>query len=259
VLQTFKDAASATALIGVSFYLWRIAYNSSDWAVLALLPLALVVFVGFWPLMLAPWKARLKVILRETSPLSQILTGKIRATLLSVAFTLVTIIVLAWQALSATLAVNAIMLAAVFASGFIFSVGQRLLVRHFYQPFARVIATNLVTWVVALPLMLIIAITTWGWSPIHNTMLDANFLEALQIGMENLPTRRGWISEVLAVPYAFESAKFWAIIQIKNYPQVATLFSALFSLDAALYSFILCRVSIVVTQFVENNVSKEIE
>lgn len=252
MLHSLKAAVAATLFTGLSLYIWRLAFEFSDWAAVALLPLALIIFVGFWPLTLQPWRARLRVALREDSPLSHILTGKIRALILSVPFTAISVVLLAWQSVSATRIEALIMLFAVFFSGCVFATGQETLTRHFHQPFARVIATSVVTWAVALPFTLIVAISSWAWVAMPGDMLTASLPEALQIGLNNLPARRGWIAEVLAVPYAYEAAKLWVVVQLRGYPIVG----ALFSLDAALISFVLCRVGIVVTQFVETHVFK---
>lgn len=251
-MHFFKTAFVATGLIGLSLYLWRVAYaldDFGDWAILALTPLAVLLYFGFRPLVLDPWKARLRIALREESPLSHILTGKIRATLLSLAFTAVTIFLLAWRALAASPLEGALMLALVFISGIAYSGSQALLARHFHQPFARAAAISWATWLVALPFTLIVAVSIWSYTSYPGVMIDATFREALQIGIDNLPARRGWIAEVLTVPYAYEAGKLWVVLQLKEYPVVA----AFFSLDAALFSIILARASIVVTQFIQSN------
>jgi hypothetical protein len=52
--QAFKNVFAATLLIGLSFYLWRIANEFGDWAIVALVPLSLVIYRGFWMLALDP-------------------------------------------------------------------------------------------------------------------------------------------------------------------------------------------------------------
>jgi len=57
---------------------------------------------------------------------------------------------------------------------------------------------------------------------------------------------------ILSVPYGFEAAKLWGVVQLREYPAAGVLFS----LDTALFVFILCRTAIIVTLFVEANVIK---
>jgi hypothetical protein len=252
IYPAFKNALSALALAVASLFLWRVAFFSSDWAVLALIPLAFVMIVGFWPLMLDPWRARLNLYLRAGSPLRKILTGRIRAICLSSIFTFVAVILMAWQALSASIFEAAIMLTAFFLAACIFSVAQHLLLRHFHQPFARSFASLLATWIVALPFTVVIAVSTWSWAVIPGAILDASLQDALQIGLDELPARGGMIAGILSVPYGYESAKLWVVVQLRDYPIVG----ALFSFDAALFSFVLCRSAVVITQCIEIHILK---
>jgi len=251
--RSLQNALASTALTMLSLYLWRIAYISTDWAVLALIPLAFAIVAGLWPLVLKPWRARLHIALRPESSLGGFLTGRLRAIFISGAFTIVAVILLAWQALSVSIPEAAIILAAFFLSACLFATGQTLLLRHFQQPFARSIATSVVTWTVALPFTLIIALSTWALAPIPGKMLDAELMDALLIGLGNLPERGGWIAAILALPYGYEATKIWAVVQLRDYPIVG----AVFSLDAALFSFVLCRSAIIITQFVETHIMKE--
>jgi len=237
-----------TALIGFSLYLWRLVYPPSDWAILTLVPLAIALFLGFWRLVLYPWKAKLRLALREESPLSKFITGGIRAAFLSIAFTGITTFVLAWLALSASAWEGAFLLFLVFLASVAFSYAQNVLVRHFYQPFAYATATSFATWMIALPATLLVAYWTWSNAVYPGEMINATFREALQLGISRLPDRGGWIAEVMAIPYAYEAAKLWVVVQFKEYPFVA----AIFSLDTALFTIILARASIVVTELIQS-------
>ena len=86
--RPFQIAALATLLVTISLYLWRISFTYSDWAILALTPMAVIIATSFWSLTLDPWKARLDIALREESSWKKWLTGRIRATLLTAVFTL---------------------------------------------------------------------------------------------------------------------------------------------------------------------------
>ena len=108
--RPLQIAIPATMLATFSLYLWRISFTYSDWAILALIPLTAIIVTSTWPLMLDPWKARLDVALRGDSTWKKWLNGRLRATLLSSAFTLASVTLLAWQALRASAIEAALML-----------------------------------------------------------------------------------------------------------------------------------------------------
>lgn len=255
MLRSLLPALAATAFAGLSLCIWRLAYEYSDLAILGLVPLALVVLVGTWPVYLDPWKARLRLALREDSPLTAWLTGRIRAAVLSTIFTFVAVSLLAWQALEASAVDFLIMGTAFLLSGSVFSIMEGCSLRHFHQPFARVFSTSMATWMAAVPATIIIATYIWSEAKHPGAMLDAGLQEAVQIGLSNLPERGGWIAAVLAVPYGYEAAKLWGVVQLQEYPAAGVLFS----LDTALFVFVLCRTAAIVTLFVKANVISERE
>jgi len=250
--RSVSNALVSTFFTAVSLYLWRIAYASTDLAALALCPLALSVWLGGLPLFLDTWRVRFFIALRQDSVLGKILTGRIRAAFLNTGFTLAAITLLAWQSLNASMAEACIMLLAFALSGVSFSLGQNLVARHFHQPFARSLATSLVSWLVAVPFTFLLAYSFWAWTAMPGAMLDADLPRAVQIGLEELPPRGGWIAAILAVPYVYEATKLWVAVKLAAYPVVGVMLS----FDAALFSFALCRTAIVVTQFVETHMMK---
>lgn len=245
--RAIQNAVAAAALIGISLYLWREGYQYSDWAVVALLPAAVVIWTGFLPLVRDTWRARLHTALREESPLGKILTGKLRAHLLSGLFTTIAITLLAWRALSVTLIEVTVLATAIILSATLFSIGLNWLSKHFHRPFARSIAASVVTWTVAFPFTLAIAWTTWEWSQMPGAMLNASLYDAMNSGLGELPDRGGLVTNILGLLSGYEAAKLWIVIQLREYPFVGVLFS----LDAALYAFVLCRSAIVIALFVE--------
>lgn len=250
--RSLLNALAATMFAGLSLALWRLSYNSTDWAALSLIPLAFVIAAGSWPLALDPWRARLHVALRPNSPLSPWLKGWLQAGFITIVFTFTAVLLLAWQALNVVVSEAVLLTLAFFLSAALFASVQSWLLRHFFQPFARCIATTIVTSIVALPFMIILAFVTWSSALRPGAFLTADLPTALEIGLQNLPERGGWISSVLAIPYGYEAMKIWVVVQLKHY----WIVGALFSLDAALFSFILCRSAVVVTQFVEAKVAK---
>ena len=219
---------------------------------MALVSPVLVIWAGCFPLMLNPWRARLRVALRQESPLAKLLTGKLRAFILSGIFTFVSVTLLAWQAWSAPLSDIPVLAAAFFISAALFSSCQNVLLSHIHQPFARSVATSVVTWLVAVPFAIAIAWATWAWAKIPGEMIDGTLYGSVIARLSDLPDRGGWIAAILAVPSAYEAAKLWAAVQLRDYPLVGILFSV----DAALFAFVLCRSAVVIALFIETRITK---
>lgn len=248
--RSFQIASLATILAMLSLYLWSAAFKHSDWAVLALIPLATVILVGSWQLALEHWTAQLRIALRPNSSVSKWFTGKIRATLISVGFTILAVVLTAWQAISASAWDAVVMVGLFFLSALVYCFAQSLLLTHIFPPFSRVFAASVATWLVAVPGTLALTWTVWAYTTIPAEFLDANFQEALIAGRKQIPPRDGWLPTLLSVPVGYESAKLWAVVKLRDYP----ILGFIFSIDAALSSFVLCRTGAVVAQFIEAHV-----
>ena len=61
----------------------------------------------------------------------------------------------------------------------------------------------------------------------------ANLSQAITLGINELPPRRGWIAEILSAFYAMDGAKLWLLLQSGS-SRWATI---LFSIDSALGGF----------------------
>ena len=101
VISHAKLVASSTFLLALPLFLWRSFYGSTDWAVLLLLPLAWMLFSGIRKPLLATLQARSLLESRPGSPASVFSTGEVKATAYSVLFVVVTVPILALQALGA--------------------------------------------------------------------------------------------------------------------------------------------------------------
>ena len=246
--NSFVNACIATLALLVPLCLWRMYYPASDWAALALILLAAILLSVHWSLSASIYQARLHVALRADSSLSGFLTGRIWAILRAIAFLLVSILILAWQALVSSFhEIAALVALCVLASGS-FAVLQSVVSSHFHQPFTDAIAVSLSTWTVALIFVPILAWINWYYVSHPGEILKAGFIESVMLGMENLPPRRGWIAEVLAPLYAIEAAKLWLVVQ----PGYTGWKVVLFSIDGTLVGFILARTSIVITLFLQH-------
>lgn len=246
------NAFKATLLAFASLALWKTAYVLSDWAILALVPLAGALSFGAWSHSLGTWRARLHVTLKEDSPLGRILTGRIRATVHSMSFLIAALTTLAWLALSASPIEVAILLVAFVVSGAAASFAEFVLSRHFHPPFSRSIATNLATWGAGFLLTIVLSQYFWAVKSMPGALLDSELSQAVQIGLEQLPRQDGWIASIFSIPYAYEAVKIWLTVKLAAYPFVAVLLS----FDMALYSFLLCHTAIILTHFCHDHLMR---
>jgi hypothetical protein len=237
------NACFGAALLLFSLNVWRLSYPYSDWAALALVPLAGALFLGQVSPKTNLYRARMRSTIRTESPLSGILTGRTTAILSAALFVLIAIPVLAWQALSSSVMEAFTMAILCLVAGLVFSKAHATLLFHFHPPFARAAAIVLGTWLVALAFIPVIAWVNWSIVSHPGEIQTASLKEAVELGWQELPLRRGWIAEILAPFYAFDAIKLWLVLQIEP-SRWATI---LFSLDTALVSFILARASITLT------------
>jgi hypothetical protein len=242
-------ALVVTLLPAVLLWLWKLTYVFSDWAAIWLLCIAAMIFLGNWWVTIDRWKAERGIVLRSGSWLAGWLTGRIGAFLSSTLLVLLLVPVLAWNALTMSGAEILVSLALVFASAWLFLWIQSFLARHFIPPFDRIFATGPSAWMVALPFSVILFFVTWYAQSIPEEMLTADFSVTLRSGLGELPERRGWIAEILALGYAFDASKIWLVVQMRDYPLIAILFN----LDMALFGFLAARASVVMTHFVETH------
>ncbi len=235
----------AIAIFGLPLVTWRFAYAFTDWAVLPLLALCALIFAANRALILEPWQAKLRVALRDESWLARVLTGKIGATFVSALFAIATVYVLAWQALVVSETDSFLLLTLAATSILMFFFYSGFTERHLHGPFARPLAVTFAT-ITTLPFFFVLAYRTFAYAAQPGDMLDASLAEAIELGLAQLPQRSGWVTQAMALPYAYDAAKLWVVVQLSAYPMA----SWLFCLDAALISFVLARACIVVASFV---------
>ncbi|MDV7141760.1 hypothetical protein R3X27_03595 [Tropicimonas sp. TH_r6] len=248
--QQINSAFGATVVVGLTIWWWRVAIDFGAWGMLSLFPLAVFMFAGAWDIALAPREARVQRAVRKGSSLHIWCSGRLGTSIVSTVFATVGIMVLAWQTLKLPSEQIGLILAAVFVAGFVYGTGQRFAARHFNRPFDREYASRMATWLVSIPVFFVTWYGIWAWGEQPGTMLEASFVEAIEIGRSQVPAARGILSEVLSVPFAYDGAKLWAVVQLREHPFIALLFSA----DAALFSFVVVRTGVVVTHFLQSQI-----
>lgn len=244
----------ATSLLsGLLLYLWRLSYAFSDLAVLWLLLLAAMIFLGNWSLVIDHWLAERAIVLKPESWLSRWLSGRILAFFSSTLLVGALVPFLAWQVLNMSAAEAAILLGLVYSSAWLFLWARGGVGGHFMPPFDRILTLGSSAWLVGLPFAIVLFLVSWRTTSVPLSMLDATFSEAVQSGFDALPERPGWIAEVLAFCYAVKAAKLWLVVQLRDYPLVALVFN----LDAGLFGFLVARAGVVVTNFIDTHYDRE--
>ena len=235
------NALGAALLINMSLFIWRGLYPDTDWAVLALIPLMVLLFAGSLWSSAAIYRASMKIAVREGSPLAWLMTGRLRALLGAAVSTLVSIPLLAWHAFSSTSAELLLLALLCFFASAVFAIAEQKLLDHLTPPFARATALSAGTLIAAILFVPILAWANWNFTPLPAEIRTANLEEALRLGIGHLPPRRGWLAELLAPFYAFEYAKLWFVVQADS-PKSLSIW---YSIDAALISLAAARASAV--------------
>ena len=220
-------------LLTIPLYLWRIFYPNTDWAALFLVPLALMLFLGFGKPLAAMLQARLAAMILSGSWISKFMTGRIWAVIHSCVFLAVTVLILAWQALSASnLIAFLLVVLCLAASGMALGV-RSWLEHHLHDPFSTWHGTSLGAFIAGMIFIPILAWITWNYVPFPGEFRTLGFWEAVQFGVaDQLPRRRGWIAEILALPFAIESAQLWLIAKDGTVVWVTVLYSLYLALVA---------------------------
>lgn len=241
-------APLAVFIMACSLYLWREIYGYSDWAVLCLLPLGVLLLVSQIAILREDYRARMLLTLRAGSRLTRYLTGRLSSLAGAVGFVALSIPVLAWQALNLTLPEAGLVIATCMASGWVFLLIERRLSRSFNAPFGRAYAMRLSSWLCAALACPVIVWFSWTYTKYPAEYLTADFLGAIQLGMAELPARRGVLAEIMAPFYAVQGAKIWFVAHHQEHVWL-TIWP---SLDAALFGFLATRASILLTDLAEH-------
>lgn len=235
-------------LLAVPLYLWRVLYPSTDWAALFLAPVTLVLFLGVKKPLEDMLRARLAAMILPDSRLSRFLTGRIRAVIHSCVFVAVTVPILAWQALSASDLIALVLVVLCLAASAMALGVRRWLQRHLHHPYCAWNGANVGALIAGVVFFPILAWITWNYVAFPGEFRTLGFWQAVQFGIaDQLPQRRGWIAEILALPFAIESAQLWLIARYGT----AFWVTVLYSLYLALVVFVVARTSTAVACFAE--------
>lgn len=234
-------------VVTLSLYLWRSFYPVTDFAIFFLFPLFVLVFIGSLWSGSALYLASMRAAVRGDSAFAWLLTGRLRAIFGASMFTPVATLLLAWHAISATLPEFFLFAFLCFIASMLFAGTEKKLLGHLTPAFARATALTAATLVACAIFMPVLAWANWNFTPQPGAIRSASLEQALQLGFDQLPARRGWVAEIMAPLYALEYAKLWFAVQTSS----PKWFSFGYSIDAALISVIAARVSTVLMSLVQ--------
>lgn len=244
----FKIIPLTVIVIVLPLYFWRIFYPVTDWAIISLVFLATFLILGIFFSSASLFRTQLEVAVRATSPHKKWFTGRLQAGLKAIAFASFAIPILGWQAVTVPIEVaTGLVLLCVFASGMTV-LSERFLENLLTTPFARVSGGYIGTTVsifVFIPVLVWINLSMVAY-PVELKTLS--WSEMVLVSQNELPERRGWISEFLSIFYALEYSKLWLVIQLGS-SRWATI---LYSLDTALGGIVLARASAVLSNYLRH-------
>lgn len=241
------NSIGVSLAVALSLYLWRTLYPMTDWAVVSLVPLAVLLFMGSLLTSSAVYRASIKAAVRGDSPFAWLMTGRTRAFFGAAAFTLVAVPLLAWHAISSTYPEFLLLALLCFIASILFAGAEKKLLKHLTPPFARATALTVATLLTAVFFVPALAWANWNFTPQPSAIRSAGLEEALQLAFSQLPERRGWVAELLAPLYAFEYGKLWFVVQAGS-PKWLSFW---YSIDAALISIVAARASAVLMSIVQ--------
>jgi hypothetical protein len=233
----------ATSLLVIPLAVWRWLFGITDWAVVPLSVLMALLFFGFMPIGAAVYKARLGAALRSDATIAKVLTGKLKAYFESAVFAVVAVVVLSWQALTISAGELGAVVALSLAVGLGFSFFKILARTQFQEPFTTFLAFSSATWIIGGMFVPLVAWVNWNYVSYPVELRNIDLPQAILLGLQELPRRGGWVSEVLSPLFAYDAIKLWIVLQL-GASRLATI---IFSIDTALVSFIVARCIVTLT------------
>jgi len=231
--------------MAVPLALWRLALPLTGWAALALLPLGIAIWWGIYLPLRDRRRAELAVAILPGARLGRWLTGRFGAGLNATLGLLVALPVLGWLALGGQAPVIMAVAAVGLMAGILSTLTTRLLSTTLTDPYARLAGQRIGSVVAALAGLVPLVWINWAVIPIPNEITSASLADAVSAALAARPARDGWPAEVMGLFAALDTAKLWLAAQYRRTVWVGLVFS----IDAALVSFVAARSSVAVLEF----------
>ncbi|MGA0613775.1 hypothetical protein [Paracoccus sp. KR1-242] len=252
VAGAVAEIARAVMVLLVPLALWRLAFPLTEWAALALLPLAVAIWMGIYRPLRDRRRAELAVVILPGARLGRWLTGRMGARLNATLATLVSLPVLAWQALAAPAPVLGLLGAVCLLAGLLSMGVTGVLGRGLSPPYARLAGHRIACATAALMALAPLVWINWAVIPVHHDITSLGLSEAMAATLDALPGRESWPREVMGAFAALDAGKLWLAAQYRD----AVWVGLLFSLDAALVVFVTARAMVAVQDFTRHAVEQ---
>ena len=245
-VRSVQSSLLAMLVMTLSLAAWSLAIKITDFAPIFLVPLGVILYRSIYRLQLETWQAHYELVVKKDSVIYNLLNGKVRAHLSALVFTLASIPVLAWFFMTAPLPLFAFLCAVIAATCVLFLSSRKNLQMHFNEPFATKYAVQLATLVGAAVSFVILWWHAWAID-LHNAEFQAvDFVGAIELGRSSIPNPDSIFATLLTIPFVLEALKLWAVVQLQTYSNLALLLS----LEAALIGFLIAKLAVIVTYFV---------
>ncbi|MCZ0943541.1 MAG: hypothetical protein OXJ53_10825 [Gammaproteobacteria bacterium] len=249
----FIGIALPVVVLAIPLGLWRVAYRFTDWAALFLVPLALVLFIGFHRPLTSVLRAKFMAVVQHDSPIATLATGKVRAAAKSILFVASAVFVLAWHALEVNAAVALVLLTGCVVASCMAVYIPRWAQSHFRGSFARHYGIAFGSAATAVFLVPVLAWVNWIGVDHPGEFRSMELREAMLFWLEErLPDRRGWIAETLAWAYAVEATQISLVAKFG----LGSVWAPIYSFYLGLVGFLVARSSAAVSGLVQSSLNQ---
>jgi len=237
-------------VFGLSLFLWKLVFDTGDWAVVALLPLFFMVYTGCYQVALRRRRAILLIALRSESYLVRILKGRFFSFVISFVIAVVATLVLAFEAITISFYELAVLTTLCLLALGLYKFFTVRLSSHFNDSFLPAFCTILSVVLSGLAMSPIYAWVELTYVSHPGYIRTLSFAEAIKETLEQSLTGGGITNEVLSIFYALDSAKLWFVVNAESLnwgtPHLLTTAYVLF--DAAI-CFLVARAIVAVAAF----------
>lgn len=231
--------------LALPLYLWQVLYPISEWAALALLPPALMIYAGSVQLSLNRRQAELSATLLPGSGLHRWLRGRITALLSASLITAISVPLLAAKTLTAGLTELLILILLCFTTFLMFEYLHRTLARHAHPQFLPAFSANLSALITGTGFFPVYAWVSWSLTPIPGHFRSNSFTDAMLLELTTLPERSGWVTELLGLILTLDNARLWLLVNLGN----NTLLLLVYIAYSATICFVLARGVVAIAAF----------
>lgn len=233
--------------VTLSLLAWSLAIDLTDFAPVFLIPLSVIFYRSVYRLQLDTWIAHYELIVKKDSNLYNLINGKLRAHLSALILTLSSIPVVAWFFVTAPGSLYSALCAIIVISCTSFFTIKRSLDKHINEPFATKYAVYFATLIGAVLSFLILWWYAWAID-LHDAKYQlVDLVGAVQLGKSAIPNPNSIFAPLFTIPFVLEAIKLWSVVQLKDYSNLAFLLS----LEAALVGFLINKLCVIVTYFVD--------